>query len=170
MSFATSRALNPFSWGQVHIPIWESVTVCSTTWLLDDFLFGSPWQYCCLSIYCGLVEAIPCFLRAVFNERWVALMLPSHTLWVKAVLGAIHFHLQKYFVRNPVKNNTAFGRIQFDSSVPDFFHLDTLHQLGYSLWTSAIFHMECNLGSGSVLLVVTWKAILISSPVLKWPK
>ena len=86
-----------------------------------------------LSIYCGLVEAIPCFLRVVFNERWVALMLPSHTLWVKAVLGAIHFHLQKYFVRNPVKNNTAFGRIQFDSSVPDFFHLDTLHQLGYSL-------------------------------------
>lgn len=60
-------------------------------------------------------------------------MLPYHTLWVNAVLGATHFHLWKYFIQNLVKNNTAFGRIQFDSSVHDFFHLDTLHQLGYSL-------------------------------------
>lgn len=56
-------------------------------------------------------------------------------------------------------------KIQFESNVFAFFFfflLDTLNQIGYSLWTAAIFHLESNIGAEL--------CAVISSLVLKSPK
>lgn len=83
---------SPFPEAKCTFPFRESVTVCSTTVMAAGWLLVWKPLTILLSLhYCRLVGD-SMFSKGGFNERWVALMLPS-TLWVKAVLGSHPFFI-----------------------------------------------------------------------------